>query len=203
MRREYCKSKCTEHTLWPGTQGQLGRSLVTTALSGQDGCSVRCPWVGSSHAAHRQPLQTPHHASSRHCQSTTNMLWVQSSTESPHARSSQGDQSCCVPPNCQLGQGMSILINDQQPNNYRNFQVAYGKLSGQLFVWRLCYRGRNLRKNLFFLLERIVLCWLTLLVRSVAVARILCAHQHVPHHCPLPSLSLPTPGRIRAEPVDN
>lgn len=118
----------------------------------------------------------------RFCQSRTNMLWVWISTENSCALSGRGDQSCHLPPNCQLGQGTGILINEQQPNNDHNFQVAYGNLSGQhvkaFYLEEYATDGETLEKN-FFLLEPVVLCWF----RSMAMARILCHTSTCP---PLP-----------------
>lgn len=53
----------------------------------------------------------------------------------------------------------------------------------------------NLQISLLFLLEFIAVCWLTLLARSVPMARMLCAHQPLSHHCPSPSLPTPEAGQ--------
>lgn len=165
MEREYCESRCSKHILWPGTQGQLGHSLVTTALSGREGCSVLCPWVGCcTPAALADPTPCKFQVPPKADQTCFGSKF--SSTESPCALSSQG-----------------ILINEQQPNDDHNFQVGYGNLSGQhvkAFCLKTMLQVEKLPKKNFFLLERVVLCRFTLLVRSVAMARLLCAHQHPP-----------------------
>lgn len=155
------------------------------------------PWVGSGCAARCQPSQPPSRASARCCQSRTNRFWVQSSAERQHAHSRQGDCSHRLLLNCQLGQSMGILRNEQQTNNYHKFQAAYGNLSGQhmkAFCLKTLLQMEKLQVSLLFSLERIALCWLTLPARSMPMARTQCAHQ--PHQCPSPSPSLLTPSQM-------
>lgn len=114
------------------------------------------------------------------CHSRTNTFWVQSSTERRHACSSHGDCSHCLPPNCQLGQSVSVLRNEQQTNNFCNFQAAYGNLSGQrmeAFCLKTLLQMEKLPISLLFSSERVAPCWLAPPARSVPMARMLCAHQ--------------------------
>lgn len=124
------------------------------------------------------------------------VLGVQSSTERQHARRGCGDRSRRLPP----GQSTGILSNEQQTNNYRNFQAAYGNLSGRrmkAFCLKTLLQMEKLQISLLFSSERIALCWLEPPVGSVPVAGMLRACQ--PHRCPSPSPALPTPDGVRPE----